>query len=135
MYAPVSVITVAAWAAPSALPSSCGSAVAVEVAGAAGIAGTAGATGMAEAAGATVVVSVHGASVGAVHAHARSGAAAKQEVKCATADAEKGSYTAKDGSRCGSPCSNRTSIFGRDSLTIACGVIGRRRISLPCQCS
>jgi hypothetical protein len=81
------------------------------------------------------VVSTHDASVGVVQVRTRSGAAAKQAVKCATVDAEKGSYTAKDGSRRCSPCSNQTSVFCQDSLTIACGVIGHRRISLPCQCS
>jgi hypothetical protein len=55
----------------------------------------------------------------------------KTRVKCATADAEKGSYTAKDGSRCCSPCSNRTSVFCQDSLTIDCGVIRHRIMSLP----
>jgi hypothetical protein len=43
---------------------------------------------------ATAVVSMHGGVDEVVQAHASIGAAAKQAVKCATADAENGSYTA-----------------------------------------
>jgi hypothetical protein len=106
------------------------------VVGAAGAAEVANAAGKAHATGAVgATVSAHSVSKGAAQAHAIIGAATKQAVKCAVADADKGSYTTEDGSRCCSPCSTRTSVFCRDTLTIACGVIGRRIMSLPFQCS
>jgi hypothetical protein len=94
-----------------------------------------GATRAVEAAGALTVASAHDAPGEVVQARETTGAAAKQAVKCAAADAKKGSYTANYGSRCCSPCSNQTSVFWRDSLTIACGVIVCRIMSLPFQCS
>jgi hypothetical protein len=77
MYVLVSVIAVAAWAGPSASLSSSRTAGAAVVASAAG------------GAVATTVVSVQGAAGEVVLAHAIMGAAAKQAVKCAVADAEK----------------------------------------------
>jgi hypothetical protein len=64
---------------------------------------------------AMAVGSVHGAAEEVVQARASTGAAAKQVVKCATTNAEKGSYTAKDGSRRCYPCSNRTFVFCQDT--------------------